>query len=146
MASTTRAQPHSDRALSILRVLLVVAVAESIVHYADNTVRFDDYVGPDPPAILRKLHEELGELEAEIEAGDRAKAREELGDLLFVCANLARKLDVDPEDALRSANAKFVRRFRFIERALASEGRAPEDAALAEMEGLWDQAKAAERT
>ncbi len=100
---------------------------------------------PDAAAILKKLHEELGELEAEIEAGDQAKAREELGDLLFVCANLARKLEVDPEDALRSANAKFVRRFQFIEQALAGAGRTPTDATLPEMEGLWDQAKAAER-
>jgi tetrapyrrole methylase family protein/MazG family protein/ATP diphosphatase len=100
---------------------------------------------PDPPAILKKLHEELGELEAEIAAGDRAKAGEELGDLLFVCANLARKLAVDPEDALRDANAKFVRRFQFIERALAVQNRGPADASLPEMEGLWNEAKAAER-
>ena len=100
---------------------------------------------PDPPAVMEKLHEEVGELEVEITAGDRAKAMEELGDLLFVCANLARKLDVDPEAALRSANAKFARRFNYIERALAAEGSSPEQSTLAEMEALWQGAKMLER-
>ena len=100
---------------------------------------------PDAAAIVAKLREELAELEVEIAAGDQAKAREELGDLLFVCANLARKLSVDPEDSLRAANAKFVRRFQFIEQALAAQSRTPTDASLAEMEGLWDEAKATER-
>jgi ATP diphosphatase len=102
-----------------------------------------DWSGADQ--VIDKLHEELAELQVEIAAGDRAKAREELGDLLFVCANLARKLDVEPEDALRSANAKFARRFAFIERALAQDGRTPEQSDLAEMDALWDAAKRAER-
>ena len=67
------------------------------------------------------------------------------GDLLFVVATLARKLGVEPEDALRGANAKFVRRFGFIEAELAKDGRSPEQSDLAEMDGLWDAAKAAER-
>jgi tetrapyrrole methylase family protein/MazG family protein/ATP diphosphatase len=71
--------------------------------------------------------------------------REELGDLLFVCANLARKLDIDPEDALRAANAKFTRRFGAIEDALWNQGRTPEQADLAEMETLWTAAKRAEK-
>ena len=100
---------------------------------------------PDPPAVLEKLHEEVGELVVEIAAGDRVKAREELGDLLFVCANLARKLDLDPEDALRAANAKFIRRFGHIERSLAAEGRNPEQSTLEEMEALWVEAKQAEK-
>jgi ATP diphosphatase len=69
---------------------------------------------------------------------------EEFGDLLFVMANLARHLGVDPEAALRDANAKFVRRFQSIEAALAAEGRRPEDSTLEEMDQLWDEAKAAE--
>ena len=73
------------------------------------------------------------------------KLDEEVGDLLFVVANLARKLGVEPEDALRGANAKFVRRFGFIEAELAKDGRGPEQSDLAEMDGLWDAAKAAER-
>ena len=75
----------------------------------------------------------------------KEKAREELGDLLFVVANLARKLEVEPEDALRAANAKFIRRFGFIETELARDGRTPEQSYLAEMDALWDAAKAAEK-
>ena len=67
------------------------------------------------------------------------------GDLLFVVANLARKLEVEPEDALRAANAKFIRRFGFIEAELARDGRTPEQSNLAEMDALWDAAKAAEK-
>jgi nucleoside triphosphate diphosphatase len=100
---------------------------------------------PDAAAVLDKLHEEVAELEAEIEVGDKAAARDELGDLLFVCANLARKLDIDPEDALRASNAKFTRRFGYIEDRLRDDGRAPEDSTLEEMEDLWLQAKTAER-
>ena len=70
--------------------------------------------------------------------------KEELGDLLFVMANLARHLGVDPEAALREANAKFMRRFAKIEAALAREGRAPAQSTLEEMDALWDEAKAEE--
>jgi len=104
------------------------------------------FVWPDIQAILAKLREEVAELEAEVAAGDAAKAREELGDVLFVCANIARELDVDPEDALRETNAKFTRRFAFIERALAERGSSPEQSNLAEMDALWNQAKHAERS
>ncbi|MDP3656876.1 MAG: nucleoside triphosphate pyrophosphohydrolase [Brevundimonas sp.] len=100
---------------------------------------------PSTDEVFDKLHEEVAELRAEIAAGDLDKAGDEMGDLLFVIANLARKLGVEPEDALRSANAKFVRRFAFIEAELARDGRTPEQSDLAEMDGLWDAAKAAER-
>jgi len=103
------------------------------------------FVWPSVGEVLAKLHEEVAELEAEVAAGDVDKAREELGDVLFVCANLARELDVDPEDALRSTNAKFVRRFKYIEAELAARGSSPEQSDLAEMDALWDAAKAAER-
>jgi tetrapyrrole methylase family protein/MazG family protein/ATP diphosphatase len=99
-----------------------------------------------PAEVIAKLHEELGELEVEIAAGDHAKARAELGDLLFVVANLARKLDLEPEDALRATNAKFIRRFAFIEAELAKDDRTPDQSDLAEMDSLWDAAKAAERS
>ena len=95
--------------------------------------------------VLDKLDEELEELRVEIRAGDLVKAREELGDLLFVCANLARDLEIDPEDALRATNAKFVRRFHFIERALSANGRTPEQSSLEEMDELWNAAKAEEK-
>jgi MazG family protein len=100
---------------------------------------------PSTAEVMEKLTEEIGELQVEIDAGDRAKARDELGDVLFVLANLARKLDIEPEDALRSSNAKFARRFGFIEQALAAEGRSPDQSDLAEMDSLWNAAKAAER-
>ena len=100
---------------------------------------------PDLSQVMAKLREELEELQVEIDADDAEKAREELGDLLFVCANLARKLDVDPEAALRSANAKFTNRFRHIESRLAADGKQPTDATLAEMDALWDDAKRVER-
>ena len=99
----------------------------------------------DAVQVLGKVREELEELEVEIAAGDQAKTAEELGDLFFVLANLARKLDIDPEASVRGANAKFTRRFGYIETALAAEGRTPEDSSLAEMDALWDQAKAAEK-
>ena len=101
---------------------------------------------PSTDQVFDKLHEEVAELRAEIAAGDLDKAREEMGDLLFVVANLARKLEVEPEDALRGANAKFIRRFAFIEAELAKDGRAPEQSDLAEMDALWNAAKAAERS
>jgi ATP diphosphatase len=103
------------------------------------------FVWPSATEVLAKLREEVGELEAEIEAGRLDKAREELGDVLFVCAGLARELDVDPEAALRTTNAKFVRRFKHIEAELAARGSSPEQSNLAEMDALWDAAKAAER-
>jgi tetrapyrrole methylase family protein/MazG family protein/ATP diphosphatase len=100
---------------------------------------------PSPAEVLAKLREETEELEVEIARGDLQAAREELGDLLFVCANLARKLEVEPEDALRAANAKFIRRFSAIERGLAEGGRSPAEASLEEMEDLWTAAKRAEK-
>ena len=100
---------------------------------------------PSTDQVFDKLHEEVAELRAEIAAGDLDKARAEMGDLLFVMANLARKLGVEPEDALRGTNAKFIRRFGFIEAELAKDGRTPEQSDLAEMDGLWNAAKVAER-
>ena len=100
---------------------------------------------PSTDEVFDKLHEEVAELRVEIAAGDLDKARDEMGDLLFVVANLARKLGVEPEDALRGANAKFIRRFGFIEAELAKDDRTPEQSDLAEMDALWDAAKAAER-
>lgn len=100
---------------------------------------------PEVSFVLEKLREEIGEMEAEIEAGDQDALRGEIGDVLFVMANLARKLDIEPEDALRATNAKFARRFQFIETALAERGRTAEESDLAEMDALWDAAKVAER-
>ncbi len=100
---------------------------------------------PATDAVLAKLQEEAAEL---VEARDRLTTEavtEEMGDLLFVVANLARHLGVDPEGALRGANAKFTRRFEFIEDALAERGRSPAQSDLAEMDALWDAAKDGEK-
>ncbi len=100
---------------------------------------------PDAVAVLDKIAEETAELVEARDAGDVAHLREEFGDLMFVMANLARHLGIDPEAALRDANAKFTRRFRSIEAALTAQGRRPEDSDLAEMDMLWNRAKAAEK-
>lgn len=100
---------------------------------------------PEAAQVLDKIEEELVELrEALAQKAPRKKIAEELGDILFGYANVARHLGVDPEDALRSCNAKFVRRFQAIEKSLAAEGRAPVDASLDEMEALWQAAKKTE--
>jgi ATP diphosphatase len=93
--------------------------------------------------VLRKIREEADEIEAAIDAGDGTAAAE-VGDLLFAVVNLARHLRADPEAVLRQTNRKFERRFASIERALAERGKAPQDSTLAEMDALWDAAKAAE--
>ena len=98
----------------------------------------------DPLAVLAKIREEADEIEAEIKAGATDEAAREVGDLLFAVVNLARHLDADPEGVLRATNAKFERRFAAIERELAARGKKPRDATLAEMDALWDAAKAAE--
>jgi ATP diphosphatase len=100
---------------------------------------------PDAAAVLDKLDEEIGELRAELAGGDKRRLQDELGDMLFVLANLARKLELDPESCIRHANDKFSRRFAAIEASLAAEGRLPAEATLAEMEAAWRTAKAAER-
>jgi MazG family protein len=96
---------------------------------------------PDVAPVLAKVEEELAELKVEIVAGEKEKAAAEFGDLLFVMANLARHLGVDPEDSLRAANAKFTRRFGRIEETLAALGRTPAQSDLAEMDRMWDEAK-----
>jgi len=107
-----------------------------------STVGFD---WNDPRAVLKKIREEADEIEAALDGGDKAELAAETGDLLFALVNLARHVDADPEAALRSANAKFERRFAYIEHALASKGRTPEAASLEEMDALWNEAKEIEK-
>jgi MazG family protein len=99
---------------------------------------------PTPNEILAKLDEEFAELKGAQASGDQEHIAEEMGDILFVMANLARKLKVDPEEALRRANAKFTRRFHYIERRLAEQGRTGPQP-LDDMEALWIEAKSQER-
>jgi MazG family protein len=98
--------------------------------------------------IFDKMHEEIDELRAAINLhaesdaeADKARVREELGDLLFAVTNIARHLQVEPEAALKSTNRKFRRRFRYIEDGLRESGRTPDNATLSEMEHLWQEAK-----
>jgi ATP diphosphatase len=106
-----------------------------------STVGFD---WNDPRAVLRKIREEADEIEAALDHGDSEEMAAETGDLMFALVNLARHVGANPEMALRGANAKFERRFAYIEQALAAKGRKPDGASLEEMDALWNEAKAAE--
>lgn len=100
---------------------------------------------PDLGPVLAKIDEELAEVRHEVAEGAApARLADEVGDLLFACVNLARHLKIDPEDALRKGNSKFVERFRSVEAGLARDGRTPSDATLEEMDELWEAAKRAE--
>lgn len=103
-----------------------------------STVGFD---WNDPRAVLQKIREEADEIEAALDRNDKQEIAEEAGDLMFALVNLARHVDADPEAALRATNAKFERRFAYIERALEAQGRTLEQASLAEMDALWNAAK-----
>jgi ATP diphosphatase len=98
----------------------------------------------DPMAVLAKIREEADEIEADLRVGERKGAGAEVGDLLFAVVNLARHLEADPERVLRGTNNKFERRFASIERALAARGKSPAQSTLAEMDALWNAAKAEE--
>jgi ATP diphosphatase len=99
---------------------------------------------PTPEAVLDKLAEETAELRAELALADPARIQDELGDMLFVLANLARKLGQSAEACLAAANAKFTRRFNAVEAALAAQGRTPGESDLAEMDRLWTEIKQGE--
>jgi tetrapyrrole methylase family protein / MazG family protein len=91
--------------------------------------------------VWEKMSEELQELRAAMNQANRAAIEAELGDVLFVLVNLARFLDINPDEALHKTTAKFIRRFQFIERELSRQGKTLKQATLAEMDALWDQAK-----
>lgn len=99
---------------------------------------------PDALPVFDKIAEESEEIKKEIISGDVENLESEIGDLLFSCVNLARKLNIDPEGALRRANTKFERRFRRVEGLLAAQGQAPQTAGLDIMDRLWEQAKTEE--
>lgn len=107
-----------------------------------STVGFD---WNDARLVLDKVREETAEIEEALAGGDKAAIQEEIGDLLFVVANLARHVDADPEACLTAANAKFQRRFAGIEAALERQEREPREATLEELEELWQQVKRTER-
>ncbi|MET0668726.1 MAG: nucleoside triphosphate pyrophosphohydrolase [Xanthobacteraceae bacterium] len=134
--------PEQTKALAGVPVALPALTRALKLQAKAGKVGFD---WNDPLAVLAKIREEADEIEAEIASGSSVKAAAEVGDLLFAVVNLARHLDADPEGVLRTANRKFERRFGAIERALEAKGKTPKDATLAEMDALWDAAKAAEK-
>ncbi len=156
-ASQTRAweahkaaeRSHESGAEDGPRTLAGVARALPALIRADKLAKRAARVGFDWPTtadVIAKIEEELGEAKEEIAAGAPAeRMKEEIGDLLFAVANLARKLDIDPEAALRHTNDKFTRRFAHVEDRLARRGKTPQQADLDEMDALWNEAKAAER-
>jgi MazG family protein len=115
-------------------IILPALLAAKVIQERASRLGFDwqSHAGP-----IAKIKEEVRELESN---GD-GERHEEMGDLLFACVNLARHLDIDPEEALRHANKKFVRRFREILRRLAAQGRDVESASLEEMDKIWDEIK-----
>jgi len=121
----------------IAKTLPALARAQKLTARAAR-VGFD---WPNPDAVLDKLAEETAELCAELETADAARLEDELGDMLFVLANLARKLNLNAEAALAAANAKFTRRFTYIETTLAAAGQTPAEASLETMETIWQAAK-----
>jgi ATP diphosphatase len=124
LASVKAGQPALARALELQRKA--------------STVGFD---WNDPRAVLRKIREEADEIEVALDGGDQTEIASETGDLLFAVVNLARHANADPELALRSANAKFERRFAYIEHTLAAHGSSLAQATLDEMDALWNEAK-----
>jgi nucleoside triphosphate diphosphatase len=124
LASVKAGQPALGRALALQRKA--------------STVGFD---WNDPRAVLQKIREEADEIEAELDAADSEQLSDETGDLLFAVVNLARHVGADPEMALRGTNAKFERRFAYIERGLEQQGRSLDGASLEEMDALWNEAK-----
>ena len=137
-----RQNPKKISVLSGVTASLPALLAAYRLTQKASGVGFD---WPDAAAVLAKVQEETAELQAAL-AGppDKEAVREELGDLLFTLANLARKLDLDPEAALAAANLKFRRRFAAVESGLAEQGKSPADATLEEMDALWEKAKEGE--
>ena len=135
-----RENTSNDGALAGVPVTLPALTRALKLQTKASKVGFD---WNDPRAVLSKIREEADEIEAALD-GDGADAAAEVGDLLFAAVNLARHLRADPEAVLRQTNRKFERRFASIESALAAKGKKPTDSTLAEMDALWDEAKAQE--
>jgi ATP diphosphatase len=143
-----RNDPREKSALAGVPVTLPALTRALKLQEKAGKVGFD---WNDVRAVLHKIREEADEIEAALDDGDTGnalsivEAAAEVGDLLFAAVNLARHLRADPEALLRQTNQKFERRFAAIERALAAKGKTPRESTLAEMDLLWDQAKAEER-
>jgi len=140
--ATERAADPSARTLDGVAASLPALMRAVKLQKRAARVGFD---WPTADPVIDKISEEADELRQAIKAGDVENTEEEFGDLLFVMTNLARHLDIDPETALRAANAKFIRRFNGVEDRLAAIGKTPQQSDLAEMDRLWDAVKRAEK-
>lgn len=141
-----KAERKGDREPSVLddvpQVLPSLARAEKLTKRAAK-IGFD---WPDLPAVRIKIEEELAEV-AEVESsGNHARVQEEIGDLLFAVANLARKAGIDPEAALRDANGKFTRRFHYVEARCREDGIDPVSAGLERLDGYWNEIRARDKS
>jgi ATP diphosphatase len=146
---TLKAQERAEKIKDDPSVLADVPLALPALMRAEKLTKRAARVGFDWATlddVMAKLAEEIGETREAIAEADAEHIAEEIGDVLFVVSNLARKLKVDPEQALRGTNAKFERRFRWVEAALRDLGKTPEQSDLAEMDALWNAAKVAERS
>jgi nucleoside triphosphate diphosphatase len=135
--------PHREGAESSLLASVKAGVPALMRAYELQkkvaTVGFD---WREPGPVVDKIREETDEIEAALASGDRGKIAEEIGDLMFTAINLARVSGVDPESALRATNAKFERRFAYVENRIVAQARKLDDVSLDEMDKLWDEAKA----
>lgn len=140
-------KPTPDKPASILNGVPVTLPALSRSIKLQNKAARVGFDWPSLAPVFDKMREELQELEFEIsEESDRDRIEDEFGDVLFVIANVGRHLKLDPEQALRAANNKFIRRFEVIEELLLEIGKTPKDSDLQEMEAFWQIAKQREKT
>jgi nucleoside triphosphate diphosphatase len=135
------AAPEQGLLSDVIRPMPPLARAVKLQARA-GTVGFD---WNDPKAVLAKMREEIDEIEAALDTGKQGAIQDEIGDMLFAIANLARHMNIDPDTALAGTNAKFLRRFGFIEQALAAQGRTLAESSLDEMDALWNEAKRSEQ-
>lgn len=139
------ARPDDDKASVLDGVPLALPALVRAIKLQDKAARVG-FDWPNMEPVFEKIHEEIGELEeaTNLEVPSRRKIAEEFGDLLFVMANLARHMNIDAEDALRQANAKFIRRFAEVEAYVRASGKSLEDCSLEKLDAFWDEVKANE--
>ena len=140
-----KAESKAERSSELDGVALALPALMRARKLQERAVRVG-FDWPDIDSTIAKVDEELAELKEAIdEDGGEAALAEEIGDLLFACVNVARRLGIDPEQAMRGCNDKFVRRFNAVEDGLGKAGKAPQDSTLEEMDRLWNDAKKRER-
>jgi MazG family protein len=137
----SREQAEAGRERSVLRGMPKALPALLGAHEIGTRVAAVGFDWAKSDDVVDKIEEEVGELKKALHTEGRTRIEEEMGDLLFAIANLARKLGIEPESALRKANQKFTERFQKLEQAFAAEGRSVHDASLDEMEAVWRRVK-----